>query len=99
MALAAAGRASFVGSAGNTDRGGAFRSRDGGNRWEAALLLLVLIERRVAPARGAEYWPPDHMLGVGGGDATEVVGYGDRVLEDLLGLEVAQVDHRHAGVR
>ena len=63
----------------------------------AAVLLGVVVERGVAAAqRRGVLAALDDPLGVGRDEGSAVVHVGDRVLDDLLGLEVLQVDHGDA---
>ena len=66
---------------------------------QAAILRIVLLEPGVLPAdRRGVLRAFDHVFGVGRDERAAVVVDGIRVLDQLLGLEVAQIDHRQAGV-
>ena len=68
-------------------------------RDRAAVLLVVLLDRRVAAAeRGGILRAFDHVLGVRRDERRAVVRLEDRVRDDLRGGEVGEVDHRHARV-
>ncbi|TLD45613.1 MAG: hypothetical protein FAZ92_02125 [Accumulibacter sp.] len=67
----------------------------------AAVLLVELLEREelLVLQRCRVLRRLDHVLGVRRDEGTAVFGLEDRVDDDLLGLEVAQVDHRQPRVR
>jgi hypothetical protein len=69
------------------------------HRHHAAVGLLVLLDRRVAIAQHRRVLAAlDDVVRVGRDERSAVVADRQRVLDDLLGLPVAQVDHADAGV-
>ena len=64
----------------------------------AAILLVELLQRsELAAQRGRILRRFGDVIGVRADESAAMLGGEDRVLDDLLGLEVAQVDHRDAG--